>query len=223
MKSMRSLPLLFVAILSAPAAFAANPTELVIDPNGQIRIQTDNLPNLEARTAVYDVSAGEWKSTRVVAKAAEAQGAEVVRQETRGFPDGTEVPHTVKAKIADKAVEVAASWAPTGNPQGFSRVDLWLPEDLAQDVVMTVGDKEVYSPSTEKSIVSKENTAPLVAKRKSNGEFLFELSGDYMSVTPAYYANNTGLTLRLLNVPSDINAHIGDKTTLNWTLSFKQP
>ena len=62
-----------------------------------------------------------------------------------------------------------------------------------------------------------------MAKRKSNGEFLFELSGDYMSVTPAYYANNTGLTLRLLNVPSDINAHIGDKTTLNWTLSFKQP
>ncbi len=223
MKSMLPLSLLFAAILSATAVFAANPLELVIDDSGQIKIQTDTLPTLEARTAVYDVSTGEWKSTRIVSKAPLAQGVEVVRQETRGYPDGTEVPHTVKAKIADKTVEVAASWAPTGNPQGFSRVDLWLPEDLAQDVVLTVGEKEVYSPGENKVIVSCENIAPLVAKRKSNGEFLFQLNGDYMSVTPAYYANNTGLTLRLLNVPSDVGAHIGDKTALNWTLSFKQP
>lgn len=225
MISLRLLPsVLLAAVVAAPTAPASTPRELVLSERGEIRIETDTLPGLEIRSDVKDVSTGEWKNTRVVQKCAPAQGTAIERTETRAFLDGTEVAHTVKAAIANDTVTVAASWIPNGTAKGFSRVDLWIPESLVEDLVLTLGDATIFPRSEGQPIRTHQNTGPVVAKRKSNGEFLFRLDGDYLSVTPAYYPENpnTGLTLRLLNVPNDTTANIGDKTDLSWSLSFKE-
>lgn len=225
MNPLRLLPsLLLASFIAAPTARASTPRELVLSERGEIRIETDTLPGLEIRTDVRDVSTGEWKHTRVVQKCAPAQGPAIERTETRAFLDGTEVAHTVKAEIANDTVTVAASWIPSGAAKGFSRVDLWIPDTLLDDLVLTLGDATIFPRAEAQPIRTYQNTGPVVAKRKSNGEFLFQLTGDYLSVTPAYYPENpnTGLTLRLLNVPTDNTANIGDKTELNWSLSFKE-
>ena len=63
----------------------------------------------------------------------------------------------------------------------------------------------------------------MVFKRKSTGDFLFELSGDYLAVIPAMRADKpeNGLTLRLATVSDDHHSTIGDVTQANWSLSFK--
>lgn len=204
-------------------ARAATPTGLILDDRGNINITTDTLPGLQIRTEIKDVSSREWKNTTVKQKTTPAQGNEVIRTETRTFLDGTEVAHTVKASVHGKEVDVDASWVPTANARGFSRVDLWVPQDIVEDMVMTIGEANAFRFGDGQIIRTFANTAPLVARRKSNGEFLFSITGDYVSVTPAYYENAKGLTVRLLNVPSDIGAQIQDKTTLNWKISFDQP
>lgn len=209
--------------LSILPAQAAAPSSLVLDDRGNIDIVNDALPGLQIRTEVKDVSTGEWKNTTVKEKVTPAQGNEVVRTERRAFLDGTEVAHTVQAAIHGKEVDVAASWVPSADARGFSRIDLYVPQEIVEDMVMTLGDATAFSFGDSQTIRTFANTAPLVAKRKSNGEFLFSITGDYASVTPAYYENAKGLTVRLLNVPSDIGAQIQDKTTLNWRLSFEQP
>lgn len=223
---MKALHLVAVTGVIAYAALqsqAATPTSLVLDESGNINITTDSLPGLQIRTEIKDVSSREWKNTTSKQKPTPAEGSEIERTETRAFLDGTEVAHSVKASIRGEEVDVAASWVPTANASGFSRVDLWVPQDIVEDLVMAVGENKVFEFGDTQAIRTFANNAPLVAKRKSNGEFLFSISGDYVSVTPAYYENAKGMTVRLLNVPSDIDAQIQDKSSLNWKISFVQP
>ncbi len=221
-----SLAAVSILLPAVSQAAAVQPAELTLKESGEILLTTDSLPPMQIRTEVKDVSSGEWKNTKVIQKCAPAGGTEVERTQTYVFPDGSEVTHTVDAKIAGNAVDVAASWvAPAANPPGFSRVDLWIPEDLAGEISITIGDQTVFPRAEGQTIKTYATGGPVVVKRRSNGEFLFQLTGDFMSVTPAFYPEQSaaGLTLRLLNVPADNTAKIGDNTQLKWSLSFKQP
>ncbi len=213
-----------LAIFPMHATRAVTPTELQLKESGEILVKTDGLPDLQIRTEVKDVSTGQWKNTSAVPKCVPSAGSSVERVQTSVFPDGSEVAHTVNAKIDGAAVNVAASWVPTGNPPGFSRVDLWIPENLAREITVTIGDTQVFPFPEGQVIKTYETRGPMVVKRRSNDEFLLQLSGDFVSATPSYYPSipNNGLTLRLLNVPNDTTAKIGDNTQLNWSLSFKE-
>lgn len=219
-------PLLAIAALLcwANPSYAVTPTALTLKENGEILVATDSLPELQIRTDVKEVADGQWKPTKVVAKCAPAQGPSVERIQKYLFPDGTEIDHTVTAQIAGDSVDVAASWVANGNSPGFSRVDLWIPDTLLNDITVTIGDQTAFPFTSENQPIKTYTTGgPVVVKRASNGEFLFKLTGNFVNVTPTFYPTQpqNGLTLRLLNVPLDTTAKIGDKTSLNWSLSFK--
>lgn len=224
MMHLRLLPAIAALLCAAGELHAVQPTELTLKENGEILLATDALPDIQIRTDVKEIADGQWKPTKVLVKCAPAQGTSVDRVQKYAFPDGTEIEHTVKAQIAGDKVDVAASWVANGNSPGFSRVDLWIPDDLRADITASIGDQVIFPYAAENQpIITYTSGGPVVFKRKSTGEFLFQLTGDFMSVTPAFYPSNpqAGLTFRLLNVPLDTTAKIGDKTSLNWSLSFK--
>ena len=219
-------PVLLVSclmVLSWDSVRAAKPESLELKQNGDIIISCEGLPPLQMHTEVTDVSTGGWKQAKHSGDFLPSSGIDVERVGNYVFPDGTEIAHTVKAKIQDSSVVMAASWAPPGPAIGFSRVDLWLPQEIAQDVVITVGLTKIFPLEEGDHPRPIKNTDPIVFKSKSTGGFLFELSGDYLGIIPAFLADKpeAGLTIRLATVPDDHHSTIGDVTQANWTMAFK--
>jgi hypothetical protein len=213
-----------LVVLPLEFAMAAKPASLELEKSGTISILTDGLPNMEIRTEVTDTSTGGWKRVVPKEKFEPASGTEVTRVGTYEFPDGAQITHTVKAKIDGKSVRMATDWAPASGAKGFSRVDLWLPQDLLQDLVITIGEKKIFPYEAAEKPRYIKNTDSLVFKRQSTGEVLFELSGDFVSIVPPWVLPDKpelGGTLRIQNVPDDMHCTIGDATQMNWTISFK--
>ena len=227
MKFLHFLPpvLLTACLMVFPwnSSRAAKPESLELNKIGGIVISCEGLPPLEMHTEVTDVSTGGWKHASHTGNFLPSSGNDVERVENYMFPDGTEITHTVKAKIQGSSVVMAASWAPAGPAIGFSRVDLWLPQETAADIDITVGTTKIYPLEEGDHPRAIKNTDPMVFKRKSSGDFLFELSGDYLGIIPAFVADRpeSGLTIRLATVPDDHHCTIGDVTQANWTLAFK--
>ena len=210
-------------LCAAGPSEALTPTQLTLKTNGEILIATDSLPDLQIRTEVKEVADRQLKLTQIVEKCAPAQGDSVERVQKHLFSDGTELTHTVNAKIADSQVDVAASWVASSKAPGFSRVDLWIPEQLCDDITVEIGGQTAFPYASESSpFVTYQGSEPVVVKRRSTGEFLFRVTGDYSSVVPAFYVQqpSAGLMLRLLTVPEEIKAGIADKTAVNWSLNF---
>jgi hypothetical protein len=228
---MKMPPVFFSALLAASLmvlplefAMAAKPVSLELEKSGTISISADGLPNMEIRTEVTDTSTGGWKRVVAKEKIEPVSGAEVTRVGTYEYPDGSQITHTVKAKIDGKSVQMAADWTPPSQAKGFSRVDLWLPQDLLQDLVITIGEKKIFPYEAAEKPRYIKNTDSLVFKRQSTGEVLFELSGDYVSIVPPWVLPDKpelGGTLRIQNVPDDMHSTIGDATQMNWTMAFK--
>ena len=225
MKNLHFLPLVLLAscLMVSNSVRASKPESLELNKIGDIIISCEGLPALQMHTEVTDVSTGGWKNASHKGDFLQSSGNDVERVENYVFPDGTEITHTVKAKIQGDSVAMAASWAPPGPAIGFSRVDLWLPQEIAEDVVITVGPAKIFPIEEGDHPRPVNNTNPVVFKRKSTGDFLFELSGDYLAVIPAMRADKpeNGLTLRLATVSDDHHSTIGDVTQANWSLSFK--
>lgn len=210
------------AVFSIESARAANPTGLDLKKSGDITIATDSLPDMEIRVEVKEVSHREWGKTEAKEKYQPTSGTDIERLQTYGFPDGSEIKHAVKVKIQGSEVKMSAEWS-SGSAAGFSRVDLWIPQELSEDMIVTLGDKKVFPTDEGKNLGVIKNTDTLVFKRKSSGEFLFTLSGDYFGVFMGLVRDHPemGLTIRIGNVPLDIAATIGDATQMSWTLGFK--
>ena len=103
---MKTPPVFFPVLLAAslvvlPLDFAnaAKPVSLELEKTGTISISADGLPNMEIRTEVLDTSTGGWKRIVAKEKVEPVSGAEVTRVGTYEFPDGSQITHTVKAKI----------------------------------------------------------------------------------------------------------------------------
>ncbi|MFZ4778899.1 MAG: hypothetical protein ACOYM3_26325 [Terrimicrobiaceae bacterium] len=221
------LPALIVATLFVfplELARAAKPVALELTKSGNIIISSDGLSDMEMRIEVMDTSTGGWKRLFPKDKILPNAGSSIDRLGLYAFPDGSEITHTVKAKIEGQSVQVAADWTPTSQAKGFSRVDLWLPQDIAQDVTITLGDRQIFPLAEGEKPGFIKNTDSLVFKQKSTWNVLFELTGDFAGVVPPYILADKpelGVTLRIANVPDDMHCSIGDATQLSWTMAFK--
>ena len=228
---MKTPPVFFPVLLAAslvvlPLDFAnaAKPVSLELEKTGTISISADGLPNMEIRTEVLDTSTGGWKRIVAKEKVEPVSGAEVPRVGTYEFPDGSQITHTVKAKIEGKSVQVAADWTPPSESKGFSHVDLWLPQDLLQDLTITIGEKKIFPYEAAEKPRYIKNTDNLVFKRQSTGEVLFELSGDFVNFVPPWVfpgKPELGGALRIQNIPDDMHSTIGDATQMHWSIEFK--
>ncbi len=209
---------------SSQMAHAAKPVSLELKKTGDIVISSQGLPDLEMRVEVKDGSKGGWGPTRLKSQFAPDSGTVIDRVGVYEFQDSSEITHTVRAKMDGQSVQMAASWTPTSSSKGFSRVDLWLPQELADDVIVTIGEKKIFPLDAGENPRLFNNTDVVVFKRKSTGAVIFELSGDFVGITPpAILANRpeAGVTFRISCVTNDTQSSIGDSTQMNWGITFK--
>lgn len=217
------LAISLITLSISHVVFASEPSGLDLRSDGVIGVASSGLPDLEIRFAVKDVSAGDWGRTVVQEKCIPASGREVERAETYAFKDGQTIRHTTTAKIDGPSVDVATSWTPS-NPStmGFARTDLWFPEELAQDVTVTMGGVKIYPLEEGQARRAITRSDRLVVARKSSGETLFEIDGDFLTVTPFSIADKPelGLSLNFSAVANDVACTVGEATALNWKMTF---
>lgn len=220
-----ALSFLFV-LLSAAGLSAVTPQTLELNASGRISITTDTFDSeaLQIRTGVVSTAGKLWSFLPSTSKIVPESGDEVGRVGTYEFPDASKLVHTVRVKIVGSDVVVDASWPTTSAAAGFSTVDLWVSGDEAGDLTIEADGQTVFTNSRFDKQPYIKNAGEIVFKRTSTGKFLFKITGDLMSEHVVFLSEQPeqGLTFRIFNVPDGNASTIGDTTTLNWTLSFKE-
>jgi hypothetical protein len=219
-----TLSRIFSAVL-ATASFsvlnAASPKSLDLNERGAISLETDTIGTLGIVTDVNETSQGSWKAVPPVGSVEPQTGTQLTRKLTYKFPDEP-VEMTTQAKIEGSKVVVEANWNAQSSAPGFARVDLAIPEELANDLTIELRDKP-FMVNMDKGRNFK-NEGDFVFRRTSTGEFLFRLTGEFPEIQFWFResAREDGLRIRIFNVPNANTSTIGDATTLKWTLSFKE-
>ena len=228
MKHAKSLCLATVTLIAAigtPSAQAITPLSLEVGkPPGQIIVSTDSLPNMEIRADMRETSRGTWGMVPVKEMPRPSAGASVVRSAIYTFPDGSDITHTVQATIDGQTISVNAAWPTSINAAGFSRADLWIPQELAEDIKVTMGDKKLYPLDASEKPQYAKNAGKLVFTRTSTGQILFDITGDFVNVIPNFYKDkpDKGVTFQIGNIDNAVltTASISSATSLNWQLRF---
>jgi hypothetical protein len=139
-----------------------------------------------------------------------------------GFPDGSEVTMTIKAKIEGQTVAVKAAWPTESTAKGFARLDLKIPGDEARDLTIEANGKPTVLDFGEARYLPKTNE--IVFRRTSTGAFLFKLNGEILGtaiVTDRDHPDN-GALLRLDTAKVGMDSNISDEKEAGWTLSFQE-
>lgn len=214
------------AIISGAVLSAVTTQTLELEASGRISITSDTFApeDLQIRTGVVSTAGKLWNFLPSTSKIVPESGDKVDRVGTYVFPDDSELSHTVEAKIVGSEVVVNASWPTTSTAPGFSLVDLWVSGNEAGDLTIDVDGQTIFTNSRFEKQPYIKQAGEAVFKRTSTGKFLFKITGNIVSGQVVFLPDQPeqGLTFRIFNVPDGNASTIGDATTLNWTLSFKE-
>ena len=130
-------------LLAATSLFASPTLETKTGQRAPIHI-IDGIGQMEIRTVVVDNGTKPRTPLKPVEESAPEAGADVTRTDTFEFSDGTKGTHTAKAKVVDSDVIVQGSWKATGPAKGFIYRSVWVPKDVASDLVIEHDGSPVF-------------------------------------------------------------------------------
>ena len=221
---MKLLPLLLLSVLfSLSDAFSNSPLSLILRTDGIMELETQRLENLEFRFVVKDVSSGSWGPVVVEQKSAPVSGVDIERVEKYRFVDGENMGHQTVAKVSGKTVGVDSTWVNScPYTLGFARTDLWFPEALAEDIIVTMGGVKIYPLDDGQARRAFPRTDVLVVASKSTGAVLFQVDGEFVTVTPFYILAKPemGMSLNFSAVVNDVGCTVSEGTSLVLKLVF---
>ena len=178
--------------------------------------------DMAIQTQVMDTSVQPWKELYPAKAPTPAKGREVTRKGTYIFLDGATLDHAVTAKLDGVDVIINDTWKTDRPAKGFSNTTLWMTWMICGDLIIEQGGKTIFP--SENKMISIDQSSPIIFRRKSTNEFLFKVTGDYVSVRIEYYAKNAewGLSLHLSAVQDPFASQISKPMAVNWKVSFKK-
>ena len=217
-----TLPLL-LTILSAALAAAANAESLELGTQGQVKVLTDSLGELQITTQVNETSKGIWNPVNSRTKISPTSGNEVESVREYAFPDGSTVMLTMNVKLDQKKVTVKSTWPTESSAKGFVRTDLKVPFEVASDLTIESGGKTFFT-GFDGPLPNYRNVSELVFKKTSTGAFLFKVTGEIVGggVVLSKEKPAEGITVRISTSVDSMDSTMSDVKEAGWTINFKE-
>ncbi len=219
------LPFLCLAVASglSLASTIADSLSLELTATGNILIMGTKAEPLEVRQDVSETSRGSWRRAKEQPHFMQASGAEVTRNSTYNFPDGSLVDHTLTARVEGRTVFVDASWDTDSTAPGFAKSDLWIPESVAEDLIVTIDGKECFR---DMELLGGAYSTPqeIVGTLASTGQTLFIMRGEIAKFTPILSSRQAEpwLVFRLWSLDNPKDSTISDTTKQSWSIDFPE-
>jgi hypothetical protein len=188
-----------------------------------IKIISDLPGELAIVPEVVDNSEGRWTLMGPKKTPESDTGPEVTSAATYVFPEGGEVEFVLTGKIESDKVIVKGSWPTESSAKGFIRLDLRIPGEMAEDLVIEADGRVVFD-CFEGPVKYLNNQKELVFKTASSGTFLFALTGNICggSVVFNQEKHEDGALVRVDTANNGKDTIISESTASEWTLSFKE-
>jgi hypothetical protein len=217
-----TLPLL-LTILSATLVAAATAESLELGIQGQVKVLTDSLGELQITTQVVGTSTGAWVGVSAKTKATPSSGTEVESVREHVFSDGSSIMLTMKTKIDQQKVTVKSTWLPGSSAKGFVRTDLKVPFEVASDLTIESGGKLFFT-GFDGPFPNYKNVSELVFKKTSTGAFLFKVIGEIVGggIVLSSEKPDDGITVRISTGLDSMDSTMSDVTEAGWAISFQE-
>lgn len=215
-------PLIALALqIVLATSHAAPPTSLEVLPGGAVQIHGGSADGCQIKPVLVDFSSGKWRGFDVRAKIEPISGLDVSEVLPMVNDDGAVYDFTIDATIKGGALIAKGAWSGESPVQGFGRLDFWVPETLASDLVIECDGQPVFTSPGKTSKVPPD--MPLVFRQSENGQFLFRLKGSFFAgLEFLAKRRDAGLTVRLTPFPKTSECQILDYREITWEIDFQE-
>ena len=216
------LPALLLLMLSATSLLGETTLNIKDGFRDPIAILTD-LGQMEIRTVVRDTSVKPWNELSPKEKVTPKEGSNLTRTGTYEFLNGATLVHTANARVQGADVLISGKWKIDNEVKGLVGMILWVPDELASDLVIEHEGVPVYPGFDKYKIIN--GGGAFTFRQQSTGNVLFVVSGDYTKAVLEHHDSNPKWGLGIMLTKENAGAPDGmleDQGKMDWKVSFKE-